>query len=248
MKAQSIQLERMHNDEHFQFHTEFIALLNRTGASQLKVEALFEAYMTFYKRADAALKKILKSELTKEIQKADKRRDNAFLGLLKKHRICLKHFQPEVQQAAEKLSIPLNTYGNLARKSLNKQSSAVYNLMQELRGAYAEALFTAGLQEWADELETANNDFMDLYRKRQDETSQKPNLKLFQERKNMDKAYRQLIQHLNAHLLLEGAPLYVDFINSLNTLTNKYKTLMAQRAGKAKAKRQRASLLPPEGV
>jgi len=241
MKVQAIYFSSMRNDEHFQFHTEFIELVNRSSAANLKVEALFEAYLQFYRRADEALKKINKSVLTEEIQKADKRRDKAFRGLLKQHRACLIHFQPEVQQAAQKLSILFNTYGNLARKSLNEQTSAVYNLMQELRGTYADALLNANLREWADELETANAVFIELYRERQDETTQKPDLILSQERKNVDTAYRQLIQCLSALLLMEGTQLHADFIRSLNTLIAKYKTLMAQRIGKAKAKRRRAS-------
>jgi len=240
MKVQSIRFEKMRNDEHFQFHTEFIELVNRSCASNLKVEALFEAYLQFYRRVDEALKKINKSALTEEIQKADKRRDKAFRGLLKQHSAGLIHFQPEVQQAAKKLSILFNTYGNLARKPLNEQTSAVYNLMQELRGAYAETVNTAGLRAWVDELETANLAFIELYRERQDETAQKPDFILSQERKNLDTAYRQLVQCLSALFIMEGKQLHAEFIRLLNTLVAKHKTLFAQRVGKAKAKRQRA--------
>jgi len=247
MKTQSIELSKMRNDEHFQFHTEFIKLVTRSGAANLKVEAPFEAYLQFYRRADEALKKIPKSALTEEIHKADKRRDKAFRGLVDKNRASLKHFRLEVQEAAKRLSILFKTYGKLGSKPLNEQTSGVYNMMQELRGAYADALDNVGLQDWANELEAANNDFAMLYRLRLDESAQKTKAVLKQERKNMDTAYRQLTERLNARVVLESEPTLHGFIDSLNTLIAKYKTLMAQRAGKAKAKRQTASTLPPLG-
>jgi len=245
MKIQTVPFQNMHNDEHFQFHTEFIELVNRAGASNLRVEALFEAYLPSYHRADEALKKIPKSTLTEEINKADNRRDNAYQALAGKNRASLKDFRPEFQQAAKKLSILFNTYGNVSRNSLVKQTSGIYNLMQELRGDYAEALHTLGLQVLADELEAANHHLSTLYRQRLDETTQKTKVVLRQERKNMDTTYRQLIERLNARVVLEGEPTLYSFIDSLNTLITKYKTLMAQRAGKAKAKRESASSLPP---
>jgi len=247
MKAQNITFGRMRNDEHFQFHTEFIELVKRSGAANLKVEAQFEAYLPCFHRADEALKKIPKSALTEEIQKADKRRDSAFTALVYKHRSALSDFRPEIQQAAKKLSILFNTYGNLSRKPLVEQTSGIYNIMQELRGGYAEAIQTLELQELVDELEAAGNHFSLLYRQRLDESAQKTKTVLSQERKNMDAAYRQLVQRLNALILVEGEAAFADFVQALNTLISKYKTLMAQRAGKAKAKRQTASTLPPLG-
>jgi len=247
MKARSIAFGRMRNDEHFQFHVEFIELVNRSGADELKIGVQFAAYMPFFHRVDEALKKISKSAFTEEIQKADKRRDKAFRALVLKQRAVLNDFRHENQKAAQKLSILFNTYGNLSRKPLLEQTSGIYNLMQELRGDYADALRTLGLQALADELEAANNHFSMLYRKRLDESAQKTKIVLNQERKKLDSAYKQLIERLNARSILEGEPTLYEFIDLLNTLISKYKTLMAQRAGKAKAKRETAASLPPVG-
>lgn len=245
MKVQAIYLSSMRNDEHFQFHTEVLELLNRTGAAKLKVEALFEAYLQHYRRADEALKKINKSAFTEQLQQADKRRDEAFRGLLDTHRVALKHFRPQVREAAKKLTILFSTYGNLARKPLNEQTSGLYNLMQELTGAYEADIKAAELSDWVEELETASNEFIALYRERLEEAFQKPKAVLPQERKNMDAAYRGLVERLNAHAIVEEAQLFRDCVERLNTLIAKYKLIMAQRAGRAKAKRATASSLPP---
>jgi len=132
MKIKGLSQSKMRNDEYFQYHTEFIELVNRAGADNLKIEPQFETYMPLYAQVDEALMKIMKSAYTAKIQEADKRRDKVFRGLVDKCRAAEKHFRPEAQQAAEKLKILFNTYGNLAKRPLNEQTSGVYNLVQEL--------------------------------------------------------------------------------------------------------------------
>jgi len=235
MKVQSIEFRRMRNGEYFQFHTQFIQLLSRSGAANLKVEAQFEAYLPFYRRADEALKKATSSALTEKLRNANKRRGMAFRGLVGNNRAGLQHFRPEVQEAAKKLSILFNAYGNLARKPFNEQTSGVHHLVRRLNERFAAELQNVGLQEWVAELEAANNEFATLYRERLDESAQQTTAVLGQERKNMDTAYKQLVQRLNALVVVEGEQAYGDFIGALNRLLSEYKTTLKERMAKAKA-------------
>ncbi|MDR2910270.1 MAG: DUF6261 family protein [Bacteroidales bacterium] len=49
-----------------------------------------------------------------------------------------KHFTESVRTAARRLQIVFDTYGNVAAKTLNEETSAITNLIQELAGTYSE--------------------------------------------------------------------------------------------------------------
>jgi len=152
MKIDHIHLGHLRNDAHFQFHTEFRDLVTKQGAETLKIKPQFDAYIAIYGREDEALKKITKSALTEKIHEADIARDEIFLGMIDVNKGMCRHFTPEVQEAAKRLKILFDTYGNVANKPLNEETSAIYNLLQELEGKYATDVTAAGLTTWAAEL------------------------------------------------------------------------------------------------
>jgi hypothetical protein len=119
MKIDKIQLLILRNDAHFQFHTEFRDLVMKHGAEALKVKPQFQAYLPLYDREDEALKKIVKSEFTAKIHEADKARDDIYTGMAEMNAAALKHFSPQTREAAGRLKIVFDTYGNVAGKPLN---------------------------------------------------------------------------------------------------------------------------------
>jgi len=229
MKIKVISPPRMRNDEYFQYNVEFIELVNRYDAQRLNISALFEEYMPLFEEVDGALLKIMKSAYTEKIKKADKRRDDVFRGLVDKCRAAEKHFKPDVKQAAIEIKILFDTYGNIARKPLNEQTSAVYNLMQELEGKFAQHVQTLDVQEWVDELRSSNNDFAEVYRSRFDETAQRTDVVLKNARKELDRKYRLIVERINALVIVEGKDKYDDFIRALNVVIDKYNASINQR-------------------
>ena len=62
---------------------------------------------------------------------ADHNREPFFSGMIGSNRAALSHFCP-VAMDAKRLKTAFDAYGNLAAKSLNEETSAIYNLLQEL--------------------------------------------------------------------------------------------------------------------
>jgi hypothetical protein len=235
MKINSIEFPRFRNDEHFQFGTEFRDLVNRFGAQALKCEARFNLFLDSYAKEDEALKKIRKSAITDDIREADSRRDRIFSGLASANKTALKHFMPDVQQAAKRLKVLFDTYGNLAKKPLNEQTSGVYNLLQDLRGdVYAGDAATAGLTAWIKELETANAAFDNLVKGRYEEAFNRTDLVLREVRLELDERYRSIIALITALVEIEGETDYADFIRVLNLIIDKYNNILAARIGRNK--------------
>ena len=234
MKISKFDTSRLRNDEHFQFHTAFRNLVNKHGPQALKVETQFGEYLKLYEREDDGIKKINKSALTAEIQEADKARDVIWSSLVKVNSAALNHFDPETAKAAKRLKIVLDTYGNVAAKPLNEQTSAVYNILRELHSKYAEDMKAVGIDSWAKELGVRNENFNGLMEDRFDEASLKTDIKVKEARARLDEAYKDITARINAQALLEGEEAYAQFIRGLNVVIEKYAETLSRRVGKKK--------------
>jgi len=223
MKIEKINLLHLRNDAHFQFHTEFRDLVEHQGAATLKINPQFDGYLPLYNRVDEALKKIVKSEFTAKIHEADKARDEIYLGMAETVAATLRHFNPDVRQAAERLKILFDTYGNVANKPLNEETSAIYNILQELKGKYTTDVASIGLTQWVAELENRNQTFETLVKERFDETaSRATDIVMKQARVQLDDVYKTIVERINALAVVEGIETYEAFIKTLNAVIAKY--------------------------
>ena len=236
IKINSITLSRLRNDANFQFHTEFKELAEKQTPEALKIKPQFDDYLPLYEKVDLAFKKINKSSITEQIQDADKARDNIWKSLTEINTAALRHFDGEVQSAAKRLKIVFDTYGNIARKSLNEQTSATYNILQDLESSkYAPDVAKVGLGEWVAELKARNTSFAELMRDRVGEGSLKVDIVLKKARAQLDEAYYAIAERVNAFVVIEGVGDYEPFIKKLNINIAKFNLLAVQasrRAGK----------------
>jgi hypothetical protein len=83
----------------------------------------------------------------------------------------------------------LDTYGNVACKSVNEETSAIYNILQDFRGKYKSDCDKINIAEWVDGLELENNELEELMSKRFDESASKPNIVVRDARKKLDNVY-----------------------------------------------------------
>jgi transcription elongation GreA/GreB family factor len=234
MKIEKIDFSRLRNDAHFQFFTEVIKLVERYGAAQLKIEPQFDALLALYADEDTALKKILKSSLTADIQEADRYRDEIWRGMTDANRSAMRHFDDAVRQAAERLKIVFDTYGNIAAKPLDEETSAIYNILQDFDGKYSSDAVAVRLTGWMDELRATNDRFQTLMTERYDEAAARTALRLKEVRLQVDAAYRTITERINAAIIMEGAAPYAEFVTTLNTVVKRFADILAQQKGRRK--------------
>jgi hypothetical protein len=238
MQIENLVLRALRNDEHFQFHTEFKDLVIDFNPDTLRIKAPFEDYLSVYAREDECIKKIVKSDVTKKRMEADRQRDTLFRGLADAVKSGLNHFDPRVTDAANRLSILLTTYGNLAQKPYNEETSAIYNLVQDLQGNYASDVSMVGLDKWVMELEARNQAFEALMQVRFEEIDTRIEFKTKEERSKLDTIYHDITKRINALSLIEDDARCNDFIHKLNSRIEVYHTLLAQRKGRNAAKKK----------
>jgi len=228
MKINNIDTNRMRNDAHFQFHADFITLINGAGAAALKIDALWTAHTALFADLDAALKKIHMSATTPKIQEADRARDELYSGFKKVLAGLCEHYDPEMRDAALKAQVVVHTYGKVTSKSLSEETSAIYNLIQELRSdKYKNLVIMLGLMQWLTNIELKNNEVSTLMQDRDRENAGKPHTHVGEERRAVDESYKHIVDVINAHLLLgqlTGTEVET-FVNTVNETIHRYASM-----------------------
>jgi len=233
MKIAYIDQTKLRNDEHFQFYTEVRDLINRLGAQDLKIQTQFDAYLSLYDKEDEGIKRVAKSALTAKIHNADKARDEIYTGMVELNTATMTyHYSITVRDAAKRLKILFDTYGNISNKPLNEQTSAIHNIMQELKGEYLTATQTVKIDDWVNQLEARNNVFDSLVKQRFDEAAAKSHVVVRAARVELDAAYDIIVERINALAVVEGIEQYETFIQTLNTIIAKYTAILHARLGR----------------
>ena len=232
MKIKELRKSHLRNDEHFMFHTEFRDLLDKSEPLKAKLPTQFSAYSTLYDKEDEGLKKINKSALTAKIHEKDKIRDELYSGMTELTTAMLKHPAENKREAAKRLKIVFDTYGNISKKPLNEQTSAVINIMQELKGDYAPDAQIIGLDEYVEPLYQQNEALEALVKGRYDETAAKTDVVIKDARLALDAVYDDITARINALELLDSSPIYENFIKTFNAVVAKYNAIINARAGR----------------
>jgi len=222
MKIAKINRVHLRNDAYFQLNSDFRDLVNRYGAQNLKIKPMFEEWLKLFQKVDDAFRKINKSALTQKIHEADKARDEIYAAMVEMVNANMKSWEPEVKSAANRLKILFNTYGNVARKPINEQTSAIVNILQELRGNYASDCAIIRIEDWVERLALENERFSELMTERYDEGAAKSDTVMKDVRKELDLLHAVIIERLYALSVIEEGDVFEQFIKTLNLIVSKY--------------------------
>ncbi|MFV0592984.1 MAG: DUF6261 family protein, partial [Draconibacterium sp.] len=171
---------------------------------------------------------------TGPIADADTQRDLLFSGLKNTVKGAEKHFNPEVAEAARRITVLLDSFGNISVKGYNEETAALKSLVSDLENQHAADVATLGIADWVSELKNRNAAFATLLDERYSEEADKNPLKMKEARKQVDVAYRDLTNLLDALVLVNGPEAYEGFIKELNKRVEKYNNTVEQRKGRNK--------------
>jgi hypothetical protein len=248
MKVLRFIIQHLHNEEWFQFMTEFKKEVEAFGAGALNVYALFTPFVVLYSKADELLMLIRKSLFTKQEEAADKERDHVFSALLKTVQALCHMPGQQIQEAAGALLLLLEHYKkDILHGGYDEESGAITNLLQDLAGPYALQVELLNLIAWVTALANAQERFLALRGERYEESAAKPKSDLQKLRLAADRYYLAMANQFDAYLLGAGYvteddvpapgvddPVY-NFVVRWNEHVKNYKHLLAQRSGRRKA-------------
>ena len=237
MKIKRVDFSKLRNNEHFQCQTEFKALVEEFDPAAMKLNPLYsETYVSLYKAEDEALLKIIKNTFSELRSDADRQRDQTFRGTVDMLNAGSNHFDPQVQEAARRMKIVFDRFGNVAKLPLNEETSAIYNLVQEVTENQDADADKLGLMPWINKLNADNKAYEALVKSGYEEEAAKTELKVKTTRADVDGAVRQIIERVEALIVIEGEADYAEFVRRLNLIFDRYANTLAQRQGVSKAK------------
>ncbi len=232
MKTIKINLPYLHNEEHFQFPTEFKDLVNLYKAGTIDIEELFKAFLILYAQEYEALNVVRKTISTEELGKIDKQRNQIFRGFVDGVKSNLNSPDEQINLAARRLQLVLDQYGNIARKTYDDKTPAIYKLIQEARTTYLADITLLGLINWINQLETINLSFDSMMKARYAEDAAKTELQMKQVRLLIDASYRAIADQLDALIKVNGVAKYEAFVKDLNVRVDRYNKIIEQRKGR----------------
>ena len=235
MKIDSINLSHMHNDAHFSYYTEYNSLVSQFGAETLKIKPQHEILIKAFLDYDTAFKKVAKSVYTEKLHEADVNRDRNWHGIVETVKLALISYSNDIKSAAEKLKILLDSYGNIARKPYEEQTSAIHNVLQDLEEKYSAESQKCGINKWLELLQSSNENFKNLMMLRFAENAGKPSVIIRDIRHKVDDAYHAVVERINALIVIEGENNYREFVGLLNAVIKRHKDVMAQHSGRLAA-------------
>ena len=233
MKIVKLHLANLRNEEHFQFMTDVKGLVESAGAEPINISALYPLLLTLYAKEDLALEAIRKSVLTDPIANADVVRDTVDRGFV----LLIESYSYSADatkvQAAKNIQVVIDHYGDFRARSYNEETAAIYNFIQDLNSRCAADIAVLCVQEWIDDLSAANQAFDDLMNQRFDASAVQEIVNLRETRKEIDRVYVEIVERINASILLNGEAAYSDFVSKLNERILYFKNTLAVRKGRA---------------
>ena len=205
----------------------------------MRIENIAEQHRLSFHDEDEAHMKIAKNTFSQGRNDVDVERDRIYRGFDDTTKAALNHYDFDLRNHAIRIRIPIETYGNIAQMPLNEETSAIYNLIQELRDNYTADVVALDLGTWLDYLEMYNVRYEEFVQNSYNEDIAKTELKMKEVRVEIDTIVRQLFDRIEALILIDGETKYVDFVKRLNRITEKYSNTLAQRQGIAKAQKDK---------
>jgi hypothetical protein len=232
-EIQNFVLAPLRNDAHFQFLNDVDNLIQDTTPEILGIEQHYPAFKTGLGKEDSALKVERGSSQTKLLAAADAFRDQLDRGFEIQVESYSFHWDPNVAEAARRISRIIGQYGDLRSLPYNEESSALGNKMQELQAPdYAADIELLKLTNWVNQIIKANTEFISLFGDRASEQATRASGNVRAARIEVDPAYQAIVKRINALVVVNGEQAYANFIDKLNYYIDYYKNTIALQRGR----------------
>jgi hypothetical protein len=236
MEVLSIYLHGLRNNRHYRFGGEVEEILLSAGDEILRLKLPLNEWLQAYVKEGEAQRKYRKSALTEDIREADKKRDITFRGMASLIRAALNHYDAVKLAAAKRLQVVMDVYGNVSKRSMDEETSALGNLITELLEKHAADVKAMALKEWITELARLNGVLAELVHRRDTESADRNGPALKTVRLEADEKYRILMQCIESLYFMaeseEEKERYAALIRRLNAMIERYNNIIAQQGGR----------------
>ncbi|MDR0989052.1 MAG: DUF6261 family protein [Prevotellaceae bacterium] len=223
LQIQSINLIRFKNGAHLNFMKSVLQRLQQSSIIGRKAKQLLADFEAAVTAESNILMPSRKSQYTAQVAEGDRRRDTIYMSYKKVLQAFGKYSDLAKVAASARLQQQLKDFGIRPQGQLDDQTGKFTKFIDELQGQYAADIKLLGLAEMVSEMKAGNDEVIQATAARRAEKSDLELAALKTARRATDRAYKALIQVINALITLEGEAQYVELVNYLNTLITDYK-------------------------
>lgn len=197
MKKYEINFSRLINTELYQFLSLMLKAAKDADPVVSKIKPEYDIMDAVLVRMLAAINREKASELTKEIEKLDARRDTAISGFVAWVKVYSKYPKLVKREPAVILNNYLSNHGTgIATLNLQAETAVLTKIVDDCKTQQnlITALATLDGKDWIDEIEETNLAFINTYAKRSEELGEEGNKESFYDvRKEALPAYYALV-------------------------------------------------------
>lgn len=234
-KLLTLNISQLRNEESFGFLkmviTETDNLPSEEGTPVVLTNAVANLKET-HKQFDYALESTAANPDVATAAAADTARDQAWRGANNYVTAMCAHPDEETRNVALMLKADFDKYGDPTNLSQTEESGVLHNLLTDLK-SWAEHIRGAiNFDAWVNDLDDKEDAFLEAVAARnRSEANRAARVGQVKERRvEAEEAYRTLAETVNALAILNGVADYEDFIDHVNALIERQKTVLKTRA------------------
>ena len=200
-------------------------IVSKFNAKTLKLDVALAKLSTDIAAMDAIFGTAKGNANTELIEELDARRDAAITGIMYLAEAYTKHFEPAQQDAGKLILSTINNYGKRIYKlNLLAETEVLRSLVTdfETKPEVANAINQLNINNWVEELKTANNEFNTVYLTRNTELAEQPDLNIQNLRTPANQNFEALIALVTAYNTITPNADYKKILDEVEELIIKY--------------------------
>lgn len=230
-KIEPVDLRSFDNNEHFQFMTGFDKLISTHKDAITGAEVTYGVFKNTLMAEDLAIRIEQGSSAAQRLDRLDRQRDKTWNAIHLRLKATLQSPIKEEVDSAQFISHIINLYGDVCTLTYSEQSAAIENLTNDLElpviGIHTHKI---GIADWVHELKKQNRQFNEVFDAINSEFARRESNDVKAVRTLIDPVYLQLVERINASIILEFAqPEVIGLAQKLNDKIKYYKTPLIYR-------------------
>ncbi|WP_320051562.1 DUF6261 family protein [uncultured Acetobacteroides sp.] len=230
---------KLSNVDFYQFITSqanHIKSLGDTMLTDAELRNLVITILSFAEDFNKAILQVQKNLKSDDIATKNQVRDISISALKSWVKNATYSTDEAELRAANGLTTLLDTYGDIARMSLDKESGTIDKLVAEFEGpTYKPMVEKIGLSARLARLKADNNAFKALYEGRRAESITKDSAKAISLRRQVNEQYQILSSYVLLRAKMTDDAQYAEALQIINTIRKEYNELVARHKAALKA-------------
>jgi hypothetical protein len=235
---EKFQIAQLRNAEHLQFTTDSGIIFDKYNLEPNVLSPFYRNHFSLRSQEEKAMALEIKNKKIKEKNEVELYRDRLHSKLFNYVKSILYDEKDPLFELAQEVMSVVKSVGNPTHLSENAETALITTLGNKLE-PYNHNLEAIGAKRHLEKLLEANRQFAQLETECREIVSERVQANLPSVatiRKEIDVVYRQVVNAINVFIQLNGEERYGAFVADLNTLVNKYSSLIAQRKTRKETK------------